>query len=434
MAEVNLDLWHLIENLKAQHYIFEPHGNNRFTITSPDGQIKTDFNGNGKPDTAVHRLAETMHEAFGWTDITVRDGDDTATKFKKYSAARKLERMADPDWDEGAIERAEAQARSQLANNKMIIKPEYIGPWEAFQILEAHEKARIARGLSEDAELDIRAILEGLPFLKQRNVSEVHKGNLGKVIALGRFLLTHQGVAIAEDGYLLDGQHRILAVLEEGLPIAILTARNVPNEVFPVIDTGRRRTVGQIFGMRGVKDPTNISSAVRILYWYDNEPAKEKWFSRTLSEPELLDMHLDKYVTLEDSMALCKRAIKKGELDINIAVMAAVTHIILRADPRAPIEQFWATAAGSGPTDPYWYDIYGATYIDQCPAFALKNWAKGWSKRPGNTNNRGQRHTQHLICSIRSYNEAIQGNRHKVVVYKDSYAVPRPIIAGRGIA
>ena len=45
-----------------------------------------------------------------------------------------------------------------------------------------------------------------------------------------------------------------------------------------------------------------------------------------------------------------------------------------------------------------------------------------------------QRHTQHLICSIRSYNEAIQGNRHKVVVYKDSYAVPRPIIAGRGIA
>lgn len=434
MAEVNLDLWHLIENLKTQDYVFEPHGNNRFTITSPDGQTKTDFNGNGRPEKAVQKLVETMHAAFGWSDTTIRDGDDLETRFKKHEAARNLERLADPEWDPRCIEIAERQADEQLANNRITFTFEKVTPWIAFQLLAAHENARIARGLSEDAELDLRTVLQGEPFVRQRKVSKTHKRNLGQIIRLGHFLLTHQGIAIAEDGYLLDGQHRVKTVLDEGLSAAITIARHVPDEIFPVIDAGMKRTPEQIAGMMGMANGGDITTAVRILYWYDNEPDHKKWFSRPLSSKEIIELIKDHYNTVDESHRLVKRAFKGGSLGVHMGVATALTHIVLRADPRAPIEAFWHTAATDGAPDAYWYDIFGATYINECPIFAFRHWVRNWSKRPGKGNNRGQRHTEHLICGLRTYNEAIQGNRHKKVVFKETYAVPRPVLAGRGIA
>lgn len=429
MAEVNLELWHLIENLKTQGYHFNPQGNNRFTITSPDGQQQADFNGNSTTTTAVQQLAETMHEAFGWADTTIRDGDDLETKFRKLEAARTLERMADTDWDPIYVERAEKQADEQLANNRIVITFEKITPWAAFQLLDAHENARIKRGLSEDAELDIRTVLQGEPFIRQRKVSKVHKNNLGQILRLGHFMLTHQGIAIADDGYLLDGQHRVKAIVEEGLSAALPVARNVPNEIFPVIDTGKKRTSAEILGMSGVADANRVQSVIRILYWYDTEPDWKKWFNRTLSQKEILDLFFTDYATVGESLNLAKRATRNGNIDVNIAVIAAVTHIVLRADPRAPIEPFWSTASGSGPTDPYWFDLYGPTHVELCPAFALRRWAATWNKRPGKGGGTRQRHTEHLICSLRSYNEAVQGNRHKMVIFNDTYGVPQPHVA-----
>lgn len=430
MVEMNVDLWNMLQAIEQQDYHVQRHGNNRFTITSPDGKTSLEYNANGRPDLAVRRLAQLMKQEFAYTDTVIRDGDDLETRFKKLEAARQLERMADPDWDPSCIQVAEDQARSQLANNKITITFEYVGPWEAFLLLDAHEKARIARGLSEDAELDIRAVLEGEPFIRQRKVSKIHKANLGQILRLGHFMLTHQGIAVAEDGYLLDGQHRVKTIVEEGLPAALPIARNVPNEVFPVIDTGKKRTGADILGMAGVANANHVQSAIRILYWYDNEPDWKKWFSRTLSEKEILDLLVNDYTTVGESVNLAKRATNGGNLKIQPAVTSAVAHIVLRADPRAPIEQFWSTAAGSGANDPIWYDIYGPTHIEECPAFALRRWAANWSRRPGKGNNRGQRHTEHLICSIRSYNEAIQGNRHKTVVFKETYAVPQPMVLG----
>lgn len=429
MALVNAELWTTLENLKTHGFTIETHGNNRFTIHSPNGEHQITFDGNGEPSHVVRKLAQQMRDEFSWTDTTIRDDDTLETRFKKLQAARHLERIADPNWDPTCVERAERQADDQLKRNRITITFEKITPWDAFQLIDAHEKARIARGLSEDAELDLRAVLDGLPFLRQRKVSKAHKANLGQILRLGHFMLTHQGIAIADDGYLLDGQHRIKAILEEGLSAALPIARGVPNEVFPVIDTGKRRSPAEILGMSGVPDANRVQSVIRILYWYDNEPDWKKWFSRTLSELEIHDLFFHEYVTVGESLNLAKRSTRNGSLDVNIAVLAAVTHIVLRADPTAPIEQFWTAASGSGPTDPLWYELYGPTDVHLCPAFALKRWAAAWSKRPGKTNNRGQRHTEHLICCLRAYGEAVQGNRQKSVIFKETFTVPQPYVA-----
>ena len=65
----------------------------------------------------------------------------------------------------------------------------------------------------------------------------------------GRWLLTHQGIAIAPSGRLLDGQHRMLAVVKAGVPIPMTVARDVSPEAFAVMDGA-----GISAGKRSLKD------------------------------------------------------------------------------------------------------------------------------------------------------------------------------------
>jgi hypothetical protein len=58
----------------------------------------------------------------------------------------------------------------------------------------------------------------------------------------GRWKLTHQGIAFTEDGVLLDGQHRLFAIIECGETLPLRVSINEPAENFEVIDCGKTRT------------------------------------------------------------------------------------------------------------------------------------------------------------------------------------------------
>lgn len=55
----------------------------------------------------------------------------------------------------------------------------------------------------------------------------------------GEFELTHQGIAIAEDGSLVDGQHRLLAIEQSGITARMVVIFNAPRS--SKIDKGRLR-------------------------------------------------------------------------------------------------------------------------------------------------------------------------------------------------
>ena len=58
----------------------------------------------------------------------------------------------------------------------------------------------------------------------------------------GRWRLTHQGVALTDQGVILDGQHRLFAVMECGITIPMRIFLNEPAENFAVIDCGQNRS------------------------------------------------------------------------------------------------------------------------------------------------------------------------------------------------
>ncbi|NBW12652.1 MAG: hypothetical protein EBR82_31975 [Caulobacteraceae bacterium] len=65
-------------------------------------------------------------------------------------------------------------------------------------------------------------------------------------ILRGEWKLSHQGIAIANDGRLIDGQHRLTAIVEANVAVLMMVARDVPPETFQVVDRGVRRTLADV--------------------------------------------------------------------------------------------------------------------------------------------------------------------------------------------
>jgi len=63
-------------------------------------------------------------------------------------------------------------------------------------------------------------------------------------------------------GILLDGQHRLAAIVKSQQTIDMLIHRNIPDDNFKVIDMGAKRTVGDILYITGVDNPIVVSAII----------------------------------------------------------------------------------------------------------------------------------------------------------------------------
>ena len=62
----------------------------------------------------------------------------------------------------------------------------------------------------------------------------------------GDFHTTHQGICFSETGDLIDGQHRLLAIVEAGLAVEIMVTRGMPDDSWHALDIGVKRSLSDI--------------------------------------------------------------------------------------------------------------------------------------------------------------------------------------------
>lgn len=77
-------------------------------------------------------------------------------------------------------------------------------------------------------------------FNRPRNDSSVAK--YIRQIKQGRWQLTHQGIAFNRNGILLDGQHRLWAIVQSGQTVMMRVFVDQETEHYDVIDCGRNRS------------------------------------------------------------------------------------------------------------------------------------------------------------------------------------------------
>jgi hypothetical protein len=89
-----------------------------------------------------------------------------------------------------------------------------------------------------------------------RTVREGRVNALAEAMRRGEFVVTGDTIKFAPDGRLLDGQHRLWAVLESGVTVQMLVAYNIAPEAQVVMDTGAARKFADTLKWKGEKNYT----------------------------------------------------------------------------------------------------------------------------------------------------------------------------------
>jgi hypothetical protein len=101
---------------------------------------------------------------------------------------------------------------------------------------------------------------------KNRQISPKTVAAYARDMENGDWLPTGEAIKFDVRGNLLDGQHRLAAIIRSGIKLKIAVIRNVIPDARKVMDTGRRRSVSDNLSMDfGVKNPTQVASAARII-------------------------------------------------------------------------------------------------------------------------------------------------------------------------
>jgi hypothetical protein len=82
----------------------------------------------------------------------------------------------------------------------------------------------------------------------------------------GRWGANGQPIIISTEGQLLDGQNRIEAIIESGCTVEMFVVYDVPEAEFATMDTGSKRTLGDVLGLRGIANAPQVASMARTAY------------------------------------------------------------------------------------------------------------------------------------------------------------------------
>ncbi len=104
----------------------------------------------------------------------------------------------------------------------------------------------------------------------------------------GNFEATHQGIAFAKTGRLLDGQHRLHAIVRYGKPVEITVATGLEESVYKWIDGGSPRTAADRIHL--VDDPRINRICCSLVNSYEVYAIGNKSGSVDLLEDRFLKM------------------------------------------------------------------------------------------------------------------------------------------------
>lgn len=78
----------------------------------------------------------------------------------------------------------------------------------------------------------------------------------------GQWMLNGEAIIFNEQGTLVDGQHRLAAVVESNVNVDMLVVRNADKDSFATIDSGVSRKISDSFYVKGIPNATKISAII----------------------------------------------------------------------------------------------------------------------------------------------------------------------------
>lgn len=144
----------------------------------------------------------------------------------------------------------------------------------------------------------------------------------------GAWGVSNDDICFDPDGYLLNGQHRLMAVVEAGVTVTMSIKRNVPRTAMSHMDRGASRTFGDQLSFLGEENANHLAAVLRLaLSLYLGIATSQKEIS-AISDDMMVDF-LDEHPNLRHSVAEAVSATKGNGRVMCSATALAVAHWLI---------------------------------------------------------------------------------------------------------
>ncbi|MFV0460037.1 MAG: hypothetical protein ACK5MT_14830 [Actinomycetales bacterium] len=168
-----------------------------------------------------------------------------------------------------------------------------------------------------------------------RTVRPARVKEYAEAMAHGRWLYTADPIRFDSDGRLIDGQHRLKALVKAGATVELHVVRGLDPQAQDAVDTGAARTASDALKVKGFRHGPQLAATVPIVNWL----LKGGGFAASYSRDDVV-YWVQVHEGLDDVVALAHR--NRNLLPCQLAPYAAA-HFAARsvaADP-ATAEQYF---------------------------------------------------------------------------------------------
>lgn len=132
-------------------------------------------------------------------------------------------------------------------------------------------------GVSAQVEMISPAVAELILSNNEKN-RPLNKSNLRKIatdMRDGNFHFNGEPIIISDEGKLLNGQHRLHAIIESKKTLPFMVVRGVTNEAFKTMDRGKTRSATDTIAVLGYKNASRVSTLARMKIALDRGDMKQ---------------------------------------------------------------------------------------------------------------------------------------------------------------
>jgi hypothetical protein len=103
----------------------------------------------------------------------------------------------------------------------------------------------------------------------------------------GNFKMNGEAIIFANDGTLIDGQHRLRAVVTTNTAIVTNCAFGLDPKMIATIDQGSARILGDVLGMEGYANANEVASVARSMIGFENSEGRTTTGTGRFSRAEI---------------------------------------------------------------------------------------------------------------------------------------------------
>lgn len=181
--------------------------------------------------------------------------------------------------------------------------------------------------------------------LKNRSVKK-HKVHMyAHDMKRGSWLLTGESLKLSKFGELIDGQNRLLACIEAGVPFQTFITYNLDPDVKNICDTGTARTAGDVMSINEIKNANRIAASLVNFIALKNKGrvAKTDKTKFKNSNIDILNLYYKYKIVIDMYYPLADRFYIKSRLLTGSYILGVMLYLAIEKNhSKSKIESFFS--------------------------------------------------------------------------------------------